>query len=174
MIPCIKPTLPHKLLRGDIMKPTWKQYVLWIALTETVGGISALLSRDGMKLYEAAVTQPPLAPPMWVFPVVWTILYALMAVSAARISTRPVSAATACGQKLFFTQLMFNFFWSIIFFNLQAYWPAFWWLLLLWIQVLAMILCYHKEDSTAARLQIPYLLWLTFAGYLNFWVARNN
>ena len=143
-------------------------------MTEAVGGISALLSRDGMKLYQAAVTQPPLAPPMWVFPVVWTILYAFMGVSAARISQLPVSANTACGQKLFFTQLIFNFFWSIIYFNLQAYWPAFWWLVLLFAQVLAMVLCYRQEDSVAAWLQVPYLVWLTFAGYLNFWVARNN
>ena len=156
------------------MKSTWKRYALWIALTEAVGGISALLSRDGMKLYQAAVTQPPLAPPMWVFPVVWTILYAFMGVSAARISQLPVSANTACGQKLFFTQLIFNFFWSIIYFNLQAYWPAFWWLVLLFAQVLAMVLYYRQEDPAAAWLQVPYLVWLAFAGYLNFWVARNN
>ena len=156
------------------MKPSWKQYALWIGLTEVVGGVSALLSREGMKLYESAVTQPPLAPPMWLFPVVWTLLYALMGVSAARISVRPPSAITAIGQKLYFTQLLFNFFWSIIYFNLQAYWAAFWWLLILWVLVLAMILCYSEEDRTAAWLQVPYLIWLTFAAYLNFWVARNN
>ena len=155
------------------MKPNWKQYALWIGLAEVVGGISALLTREGMKLYDAAVTQPPLSPPMWLFPVVWTVLYALMGISAARISTLSPTAATVCGQKFFFTQLIFNFFWSIIFFNLQAYWAAFLWLLLLWAQVLGMILCYAKEDRTAAWLQVPYLAWLTFAGYLNFWVARN-
>ena len=156
------------------MKPSWKQYALWIGLTELVGGISALLSRDGMRLYEAAVTKPPLSPPMWLFPVVWSILYALMGISAARISVRPQSSITACGQKLYVTQLIFNFFWSIIYFNLQAYWAAFWWLILLLAQILSMILCYYKEDRTAAWLQVPYLLWLAFAGYLNFWVARNN
>ena len=156
------------------MKPTWKQYALWIGLTEVVGAVSALLSREGMKLYESAVVQPPLSPPMWLFPVVWSILYALMGVSAARISVRPLNATTACGQKLFFTQLIFNFFWSIIYFNLGAYRAAFWWLLILWILVLAMILCYSEEDRTAAWLQVPYLAWLTFAAYLNFWVARNN
>ena len=156
------------------MKPTWKRYALWIALTVAVGGVSALLSREGMKLYETTVVQPPLSPPMWLFPVVWTILYALMGISAARISARPDSALTACGQKFFFTQLIFNFFWSIIYFNLQAYWAAFWWLLILWCLVLAMIFCYSEEDRTAALLQLPYLAWLTFAGYLNFWVARNN
>ena len=68
------------------MKPTWKRYALWIGLTEAVGGLSALLTRGGMQAYESAVTQPPLSPPMWLFPVVWSILYALMGISAARIS----------------------------------------------------------------------------------------
>ena len=156
------------------MKPTWKRYALWIGLTEAVGGLSALLTRGGMRSYESAVTQPPLSPPMWLFPVVWSILYALMGVSAARISVLPQSSITACGQKLYVTQLIFNFFWSIIYFNLQSYWSAFWWLLILWCLVLAMIFCYGEEDRTAAWLQLPYLSWLTFAGYLNFWVARNN
>ena len=156
------------------MKPTWKQYALWIGLTEVVGGVSALLSREGMRLYESAVTQPPLAPPMWLFPAVWTLLYALMGISAARIGVKPQSAAAVFGQKLYFTQMLINFFWSIIYFNLQAYWAAFWWLLILWLLVLAMILCYSEEDRTAAWLQVPYLGWLTFAAYLNFWVARNN
>ena len=155
------------------MKPNWKQYALWIGLAEAVGGVSALLSREGMKLYEAAVPQPPLSPPMWLFPVVWAILYALMGISAARISVLPPSVGKCCGQKLFFTQLIFNFFWSILFFNLQSYWAAFVWLVILWALVLGMILCYRKVDKAAAWLQVPYLLWLTFAGYLNFWVARN-
>ena len=156
------------------MKPNWKQYAFWIGLTEVVGGVSALLTREGMRLYESAVTQPPLSPPMWVFPVVWSILYALLGVGAARISVGRRSFAAVCGQKLFFTQLIFNFFWSIIYFNLQTYWASFWWLVILWALVLSMILCYAEEDSTAAWLQVPYLAWLTFAGYLTFWVARNN
>ena len=155
------------------MKPNWKQYALWIGLTEAVGGVSALLTREGMRLYESAVTQPPLSPPMWIFPIVWAILYALLGISAARVSVLPASAGKSCGQKLYFTQLIFNFFWSIIFFTLQADWAAFGWLVLLWTQVLGMILCYRKVDRTAAWIQLPYLLWLTFAGYLNFWVAAN-
>ena len=122
------------------------------------------------------IVQPPLAPPAILFPIVWTILYTLMGIGAALVWIKKDKQPKEVQDALivYAVNLFMNFFWSIIFFNLQAYWPAFWWLLLLWIQVLAMILCYHKEDSTAARLQIPYLLWLTFAGYLNFWVARNN
>ena len=155
------------------MKPNWKQYALWIGLAEAVGGVSALLSREGMQLYEAAVPHPPLSPPAWLFPMVWAILYALMGISAARVSVLPSSLGKSCGQKLFLTQLIFNFFWSIIFFNLQAYWAAFGWLVILWALVLGMTLCYRRVDRVCAWLQIPYLLWLTFAGYLNFWIALN-
>ena len=155
------------------MKPNWKQYALWIGLAEAVGGLSALLTRDGMKLYEAAVPHPPLSPPMWLFPLVWAILYALMGISAARVSVLPPFVGKLCGQKLFFAQLFFNFFWSIIFFNLQSYWAAFVWLTILWALVLGMILCYRRADTAAGWLQVPYLLWLSFALYLNFRVALN-
>jgi len=153
---------------------TWKTYAFWIALSEAVGGLSGWLSRDGMKLYSEAVTQPPLSPPMWVFPVVWGILYALMGISAARVWLSPPSPERSRGINLFITQLVVNFFWSLIFFNAQAFGFAFFWLLLLWALVLWMILIFRKVDSISAWLQIPYLLWLTFAAYLNFGVWRLN
>ena len=152
------------------MKPTWKQYALWIGLTEVVGGVSALLSREGMKLYEFTVTQPPLAPPMWLFPVVWTILYALMGISAARIA----QTASRQGLNLFIIQLIVNFFWPLLFFNAHSFGFAAIWLGLLWVLVLLMILRFRRADPTAAILQIPYLLWLTFALYLNLSVWRLN
>ena len=138
-----------------------------------MGGLSGWLTRDGTKVYQSTVTQPPLSPPPLVFPIVWGILFALMGIGAARIYLAPPSGRRTRALAVFLLQLLFNFFWSIIFFNLQAYWAAFGWLVLLWVQVLGMILCYRKVDKTAAWLQVPYLLWLTFAGYLNFWVAAN-
>ena len=120
------------------------------------------------------VQQPPLSPPAIVFPIVWTILYALMGISAARVSLAPQSVGRSRGLNLFITQLIVNFFWSLIFFNAQAYGLAFIWLLLLWCLVLAMILQFHKVDPLAAKLQIPYLIWLTFAAYLNFGVWYLN
>ena len=152
------------------MKPTWKRYALWIGLTEAVGGLSALLTRSGMRVYESAVTQPPLAPPMWLFPVVWTILYALMGISAARIA----QTASRQGLNLFIIQLIVNFFWPLLFFNAHSFGFAAIWLGLLWVLVLLMILRFRRADPTAAILQIPYLLWLTFALYLNIGVWRLN
>ncbi len=153
---------------------SWKPYAFWILLTEAVGGLAGWLTREGTEIYSAAVQQPPLSPPSIVFPIVWGILYALMGFSAARIRQAPASSARDKGINLYIAQLVVIFFWSLIFFNRQAFGFAFVWLLLLWVLVLVMILTFHQTDPLAAKLQIPYLLWLTFAGYLNLGVWFLN
>ena len=75
---------------------------------------------------------------------------------------------------LFLIQLAFNFFWSILFFNLQAFGFAFVWLAALWALILMMIFSFRRADRPAALLQIPYLIWVAFAGYLNFGVWLLN
>ena len=155
-------------------KHTWKQYAFWILFTEAVGALSGWLSRDGIKLFNDSIAQPPLSPPPIVFPIVWGILYALMGISAARIRMSPQSPARNQGMNLYIAQLILNFFWSLIFFNAQAFGFAFIWLLLLWALVLWMILTVQKVDPAAAWLQLPYLLWLTFAAYLNLGVWYLN
>lgn len=157
-----------------MIKQNWKTYAFWILLAEAVGALSGFLSREAMQLFSDTVTQPPLSPPMWLFPVVWGILYALMGFGAARIWLAPPSAEHSRGINLFITQLVINFFWSLIFFNTQAFGFAFLWLLLLWALVLWMILTFRKVDPLAAALQVPYLLWLTFAAYLNFGIWYLN
>ena len=156
------------------MKKTWKVYTFWILLAEGVGALSGWLSRDGMKIYETAITQPPLSPPPWLFPIVWGILYALMGISAARVWLAPPDIHRSRGLNLFLIQLVFNFFWSLIFFNLQAFGFSLLWLILLWGLVLWMILEFRKVDRLSGNIQIPYLLWLTFAVYLNFGVWYLN
>ena len=155
-------------------KNNWKTYAFWILITEAVGALSGWLTREGTKIFGETVAQPPLSPPMLVFPIVWGILYALMGFSAARIYIAPASAERSKGLNLYIAQLVVNFFWSLIFFNAQAYGFAFIWLLLLWALVLWMILTFRKVDPLAAWLQLPYLLWLTFAAYLNFGVWYLN
>ena len=157
-----------------MMKQNWKTYAFWIGLAEAVGALSGFLSREGTKVFSETVTQPPLSPPMILFPIVWGILYALMGISAARISLSPPSRERNRGLNLFIAQLVVNFFWSLIFFNAQAFGFAFLWLLLLWVLVLWMILTFRKIDPLAAWLQVPYLLWLTFAAYLNLGVWYLN
>lgn len=152
----------------------WKTYVFWILLAEAVGGLSGWLTRDGSRAFNETVLQPPLSPPAIVFPIVWGILYALMGISAARVRMSPDSRERNAGINLFIAQLVVNFFWSLIFFNLRSYGFAFVWLLLLWVLVLCMILTFRKADPLAAKLQVPYLLWLTFAAYLNLGVWYLN
>jgi tryptophan-rich sensory protein len=97
-----------------------------------------------------------------------------MGISAARISMAADSPAKDRSLNLFVAQLIVNFFWSPIFFNTGAYWFAFLWLLLLIVLVAWMILTFRKVDPLAAWLQVPYLLWLLFAAYLNYGVWQLN
>ena len=152
----------------------WKTYAFWIILCEAVGALAGWISAGGIEVYSALANKPPLTPPQWVFPVVWSILYALMGISAARISLTPPSKERNRGLNFFTALLIVNFFWPLLFFNAQAFGFALIWLILLWVLVLAVILTFRKIDKTAAWLLIPYLLWLTFAVYLNAGVYILN
>lgn len=151
-----------------------KTYVLWIAICEAVGFLAGILTRQGTKIYAQTAIKPPLTPPGWLFPVVWVVLYALMGIGAARITLAPSSAGRSRGLNLMVTQLVVNFFWPLLFFNAGVYGFALLWLLLLWGLVLWMILVWRKVEPLAAWLQIPYLLWLSFAVYLNAGVWYLN
>lgn len=155
-------------------KSNCKPYVFWIALSELTGIIAGLITRSGTELYGSTAIKPPLSPPAILFPIVWTVLYALMGIGAARVYLTPNSSERTQGLLLFLVQLVFNFFWSIIFFNLQAYGFAFLWIIALWLLIILMTLTFYKSDELAAYLQIPYLLWVTFAGYLNLAVWILN
>jgi len=152
-----------------------KPYIISVAIALGVGGISALVTSGGMDIYES-INTPALAPPSWLFPVVWTVLFILMGISAALVYEDKNAAMTdkKDALKVYVAQLIFNFLWSIIFFNLRAYFFAFLWLLLLWALILAMIIRFAKIRGVAGYLQIPYLLWVTFAGYLNFMIFILN
>ena len=152
-----------------------KPYVISIVIALGVGGLSALLTSGNMDIY-SRIEQPPLAPPAILFPIVWTILYVLMGISAAMIyeekDRKPDEVRNAL--TVYGISLFFNFFWSIIFFNMQAYLFAFIWLVVLWALILLTIIKYYRIKPIAAYLQIPYLLWVTFAGYLNFAIYILN
>lgn len=150
-----------------------KIYALFVLLTEAVGALSGFFTRGGVEKFDSVI-KPALMPPDIVFPIVWTLLYALMGISAARIWLAPPSQERTRSLALYIAQLTVNFFWSIFFFNRQAFGFSFIWLVLLWILIWLMIYSFGKVDKPAAYLQIPYLLWVTFAGYLNFMVWLLN
>ena len=128
-----------------------------------------------MNIYER-IMRPALAPPAIVFPIVWTILYTLMGISSARIRLKKEENPELVLDALFayVIQLILNFFWSLIFFNMQNFLFSLIWLVLLWIAILVMIIRFYRVEPLAALLQIPYLLWVTFAGYLNFMIYQLN
>ena len=152
----------------------WKVYGLFILLTEAVGALSGFLTKDGTKAYEMYAAKPVLTPPGSVFPIVWGILYALMGISAGKVWKTSHSVERSRGLLLFGIQLVVNFCWSLLFFNAKVYGFAFIWLMLLWVLILLMIRAFYQVNKTAAYLQIPYLLWVTFAGYLNYMVWQLN
>ena len=117
--------------------------------------------------YES-LNQPPLAPPAIAFPIVWTILYILMGISAYIISERKGNLS------LYYLQLFINALWSIIFFVFKLRLLAFIWIILLIILVIKMIIQFKSIKNIAGYLQTPYLLWLLFAAYLNFGVYLLN
>ena len=153
---------------------TWKPYVLWILLAEAVGALAGWLTRGGMEIFKAEVEKPPLTPPAIAFPIVWTVLFALMGWGMARVDLSRASAARSRGMLLFLVQLVFNFFWSVIFFHFQRYGLALAWLVVLWLLILWMALSFYKADRLAGWLQAPYLLWVAFAAYLNAGVWMLN
>ena len=146
--------------------------VVSIAIAWGAAGLSYLLTgRSNMEGY-AALNQPPLAPPGWLFPVVWSVLYTLMGLSAWMVWKVPGSSRGALGA--YALQLALNVLWTPVFFRLEQYWLAFGILILLWITIVNMMLQFRKVRPIAALLQVPYLLWVTFAGYLNFMIAWRN
>lgn len=149
-----------------------KNYVLFISVSVLTGLISALLTRNNMNIYDK-ISTPPLSPPGILFPIVWTILYILMGISAARIYTANNNKWSRL-LSVWSVQLIVNFLWSILFFNYQAFLLSFIWLVLLLILIMIMIILFYKIDKAAGLIQIPYFLWVTFAGYLNFAIYLLN
>ena len=156
------------------MKINTKQFIIALALPLGVGALAAWISRSGMAQYQN-LNQPPLAPPGWLFPIVWTILYLLMGYSSYRIYTSGAdSKAIRQSLCLYGVQLLVNFLWPLVFFGLQWRLTAFFILLALWLLVFLTMRSFSSIDEKAGDLLIPYLLWITFAGYLNLGVFLRN
>ena len=156
-----------------MMKPNVKTLLIALAIPLAVGGLATLLS-GGMGDYRT-LNHPPLSPPGWVFPIVWTLLYLLMGYSSYRVYTAGKPPAfTRRALKLYAAQLFFNFLWPIVFFAFHWYLGAFFVLLILWLLILLTLRAFTAIDETAGDLLIPYILWVTFAGYLNLGVYFLN
>lgn len=150
------------------IKPFVLPFAVAISIPVAIGILSAALTRENMQIYDI-INKPPLSPPAILFPIVWTILYILMGISSAMIYTKkernPENAKK--GLCYYGISLVLNFAWSIIFFNLESAFFALLVLILLLFTIVKTILEYRKVCPAAAYLQIPYAIWVSFAGYLN-------
>ncbi|MBO5009443.1 MAG: tryptophan-rich sensory protein [Clostridia bacterium] len=157
------------------IKPYIRIYIIAIAIPIGVGLLSTLFTKDNMNIYEELIV-PNIAPPALVFPIVWTVLYTLMGVSSAMVYNRRITDTADVRSALttYAVSLVINFGWSIIFFNANAFLLSFLWLILLLYFIIKTILEYRKIEPLAAYLQIPYALWVIFAGYLNIAIYFLN
>ncbi len=149
------------------MKIRWKTLIFNLAVPLITGAVSGFLTRSAMQQY-GQLNQPPLSLPSAVFPVVWTTLFLLMGISAYLVTMKRSDGLKSFDlPAVYWIQLIVNFIWPLIFFNLAIYGIALAWLILLIILVIYMIFQFHDITPAAGWLQVPYLLWLIFAGYLN-------
>ena len=141
------------------------------SLLPIIGGAIVGLITSGYMDYSDMV-KPPLSPPGIVFPIAWTILYILMGISYF-LATKDNEDNKELDQ-IYLLQLLVNFMWPIIFFVLEMYFTAFLWIILLLILVIVMIKKLLKVNKISGYLQIPYLIWLLFATYLNLGITLLN
>lgn len=158
------------------MKSNKTALITCIAIPLLAGSVAGLLSGGGIAVSETLI-QPPLSPPGWLFPVAWTLWYVLMGIASYLILTSGADdSAVAAALSLYGYQLAANFLWPVFFFDFGWYFFSFLWLVLLWVLIALTIRSFYPISKTAARLMVPYFLWVTFAGYLNFgiWWLNGN
>ena len=155
---------------GCFLKKETKKLITCIAVPLATGAVSGFFTRNGMKVF-ARLDKPPLSPPGWLFPIVWTILFIMMGTASWLVASRPESKARNQALTLYGIQLAVNFLWPFFFFGAGWYTFALLWLLLLWGLVYWCICVFAGFSKKAVYLMIPYIIWLTFAGYLNLFIA---
>lgn len=157
-----------------VMKLDIKKLLKNLAIPLLIGFIAGFLTRQGTENFALNVKQPPFAPPAVLFPIVWTILYALMGFSAYIIESSPQTPQRNRALVLYYVQLFFNFLWSFIFFNFNNYLAAFVWIFALLILIIATTIEFYKIKPIAGYLMIPYIVWVSLAAVLNFSIYLLN
>lgn len=162
---------------------TWgKIWRIALAIAIPLGGgfIISLFTRDAMSKF-SSFNQPPLAPPAWLFPVAWTILYILMGLASYFIWKKGYDSRKAADKSasktaliIYGVQLVFNFIWTPLFFSLGWYWFAFAWLMVMWVLIIVLMVLTYRISRPAFWMLLPYIIWCTFAAYLNCGIAILN
>ena len=155
-------------------KINYRTLLICVLIPLVIGGLSSLFTVGSMRDF-AALDKPPLSPPGWLFPLVWTVLYILMGIASYIVVESGAKAEDKKRAfKTYFLQLGFNFFWSIIFFSFSAYEIAFAWLVALLVLIVVTTVDFYRIDRRAGILMLPYIAWVSFAGYLNLAIAYLN
>jgi translocator protein len=147
--------------------PQYRKLIISLALPLSIGGIAGIFTAQAIPVWYATLNQPSFNPPNAVFGPVWTMLYILMGFSFYLIWIMPQSSTRRLAIMLYVIQLVLNFAWSFLFFYFHAIGVAFIEIFLLWTSILLMIILFYKIKPLAAYLNIPYLLWVSFATMLN-------
>ena len=145
-----------------------------IALPLIIGSISGLATSGNITTWYAALNKPVFNPPNWIFGPVWTGLYLLMGISLFLVWRSPSGDARNYAIAIFCIQIVLNFAWSFIFFQFRQTGWAFFEIILIWLSIIAMIVIFYRISKTAALIQVPYLLWVSFATILNGSIWRLN
>jgi len=136
--------------------------------------VGSIFTTPAIPGWYAALIKPSWTPPAWVFGPVWSILYLMMALAAWLVWRQAGRTAVVTPLMLFFVQLALNTSWSILFFGLRMPGAAFAEILVLWLAILATMIAFWRSTSPAGLLLLPYLVWVTFAAWLNFTIWRMN
>ena len=156
------------------MKINWKTLIFFVVIPFLVGGVAGLISRENMAMFEL-LDKPLLSPQGWLFSLVWTILYTLMGVASyLAFTSKQDRNEIKLALQIYSLQLAFNFFWTILFFNFELYFFAFFWLLALLALIILTTILFYKVSKPAAYLMSPYTILVIFAAYLNLGIALLN
>lgn len=145
----------------------WPLLLICIAIPLVSGSLSGLAIADHISSWYSTLNKPSFNPPNYLFGPVWSVLYILMGIGLYLILQTPKSAMRTKSIVLFTVQLILNLSWSFIFFNAQSPFAALIIIGILWIAILMMMIYFHTLSPIASYLQIPYLLWVSFASVLN-------
>jgi benzodiazapine receptor len=151
------------------------QIVLAIIICELVGMIGALFTTPAISTWYVGIIKPTFSPPNWIFAPVWTILFALMGIAAYLIYKKGTDKKEIrIALFIFDIQLLLNVLWSVLFFGMHNPGYAFIEIIFLWLAILLTIISFFKISKTAAYLLIPYILWVSFASFLNYSIWQLN
>ncbi len=161
-------------MMNEGQKKQWLTFIFFLLLVFAVQGISSLATQQSLMDWYTKLTKPAWTPASWVFGPVWTVLYILMALGGFLIWRQKNHPLRFAALVLFALQLILNALWSPLFFGLQNPFAGFLDLTLLFLTIVAMISLFFQISRTAGLTQIPYVIWVAYAWFLNLWIWLLN